>query len=170
MGAGHVDEGFRVTRLLAHKLKCFWHDNSASSTVEFVIALPILLGMLAFAVQYGNALKVRNNLDLASRDAARYLARTPLQDNGGGTNVDQVFLDRARSIIENRLGSTTSTITSFQSSSDDTQATVDVTIEVPFPLLTWIGLFESAEPSLSMSSSERWTRTGTTIVTVGSSS
>lgn len=170
MGAGHVDEGFRVTRLLAYRLHRFWNDNSASSTVEFVIALPILLAMLAFAVQYGNALKVRNNLDLASRDAARYLARTPMQDNGGSMSVDQVFLDRARSIVENRLGSTTSTITSFQSTSDDTQATVDVTIDVPFPLLTWIGLFESAKPSLSMSARERWTRTGTTIVTISSSS
>lgn len=166
MGAGHVAEGNRVTRLITKKLSEFWQDRTGSSTVEFVIALPILLGMLAFAVQYGNALKVRNNLDLASRDAARYLARVPLQGTAGSTTVHPVFQDRARSIIENRLGSTTSTITEFRSSSNETQATVNVTIDVPFPLLTWIGLFESVEPALTMTASEQWTRTGTTIVTV----
>ena len=159
-----------MTRLFARMTRRFAADEKGSSTVEFVIALPILLAMLAFAVQYGNALKVRNNLDLASRDAARYLARVPLQETGGSTTVDQVFLDKARSIVADRLGSTTSTITSFVSTTNDTQSTVNVTIEVPFPLLTWIGLFESAEASLSMTASENWARTGTTIVTVSSSS
>jgi Flp pilus assembly protein TadG len=138
--------------------------------VEFVIALPLLLAMLAFAVQYGNALKVRNNLDIASRDAARYLARVPLQQTGSDISVAQVFIDQARSIIENRLGSSDSMITNFDSSTDAIQASVDVTIQVPFPLLEWIGLFDQTDASLTMNASERWTRTGTTIVTVSSSS
>jgi len=61
-----------VTSRLGTKARNFLKDKAGSVTVEFVIALPILLAILAFAVQYGNALKVRNNLDVASRDAARY--------------------------------------------------------------------------------------------------
>lgn len=156
-----------MTRLFRSIFRRFLEDNRGSSTVEFVIALPILLAILAFAVQYGNALKVRNNLDIASRDAARYLARAPL--NAGGTDVDTIFKNRAKTIVEDRIDTTKSTLASFAATSDSNAVTVNVTINVPFPLLTWIGLFDSADPSLTMSASESWARTGDTVTTTSSS-
>ncbi len=149
------------------KLRKFITDVAGSSTVEFVIALPILLAMLAFSVQYGNALKVRNNLDIVSRDAARYLARAPL--NAAQTDVDTVFKDRARQLIEDRVANTKSTISSFTPTSNATGASVSVTIDVPFPLIKWIALFSTAAPTLSMSSSESWARTGDAVVTTSTS-
>lgn len=123
--------------------------------------------MLAFAVQYGNALKVRNNLDIASRDAARYLARAPLDSSGNA--VDSFFINQAQQLIVARIAATKSTISTFTSSSDATTATVNVTIDVPFPLLAWIGLFDTADAALSMSASESWARTGDTVMTTSSS-
>lgn len=146
----------------------FFTDVAGSATVEFVIALPILFAMLAFSVQYGNALKVRNGLDIASRDAARYLARAPL--NTAKTDVDTAFKDRARQIVERRVLNTKSTISTFAPTSNATIATVTVTIDVPFPLLKWIGLFTTAAPTLSMTSSESWARTGDAVVTTSQSS
>ena len=156
-----------MTRQSRKIAKNWIKDDRGSSTVEFVIALPILLAMLAFAVQYGNALKVRNNLDIASRDAARYLARAPLDSSGN--SVDSYFTSQAQQLVSSRMGSTKSTIASFASSSNATAATVDVTINVPFPLLRWIGLFDSADANLSMSSSESWARTGDTVITTSTS-
>lgn len=156
-----------MTRLYNANLRRFLTDNRGSSTVEFVIALPILLAILAFAVQYGNALKVRNNLDLASRDAARYLARAPL--NPGGTDVDTFFKLAARKIVSDRIDTTKSTISNFVSTSDVTSVTVNVTIDVPFPLLSWIGLFDTADANMSMSASESWARTGDTVTTTSTS-
>jgi len=156
-----------VTRLCYSKIRQFLSDNRGSSTVEFVIALPILLAILAFSVQYGNALKVRNNLDIASRDAARYLARAPL--NSSGTDVDNVFKIAAKKIVSDRIDTTKSNISSFVSTSDVTSVTVNVTIDVPFPLLNWIGLFDTADASLTMSASESWARTGDTVTTSSTS-
>lgn len=156
-----------MARQCLRLVKNWLKDDRGSSTVEFVIALPILLAMLAFSVQYGNALKVRNNLDIASRDAARYLARAPLDSTGNA--VDSVFTAKAQNIVATRIASTKSSIASFTSSSDATTATVEVTIDVPFPLLRWIGLFDSATANLSMSASESWARTGDTVITTSSS-
>lgn len=155
-----------MTRQCLRFLKNWSKDDLGSSTVEFVIALPILLAMLAFSVQYGNALKVRNNLDIASRDAARYLARSPLDTSGNA--VDSYFTTQAQQIVAARIVGTKSSIASFASSSNATTATVDVTINVPFPLLRWIGLFDTASASLSMSASESWARTGDTVITTSS--
>jgi len=156
-----------VTSRLGEKARHFLCDKAGSVTVEFVIALPILLMILAFSVQYGNALKVRNNLDVASRDAARYLARAPL--NAAATDVDVFFKNKARQIVSARVEKTKSTISSFAPASDATSATVSVTIDVPFPLLRWLGLFSNSDPTLSMSSSESWARTGDGITTTSTS-
>jgi len=156
-----------LAHLCPPAIRRFGADAYGSVTVEFVIALPILLAMLAFSVQYGNALKVRNSLDVASRDAARYLARAPL--NQAGTAVDQVFLDRAEQIIQDRVITTQSSIASFSANSDMTTATIDVTINVPFPLLTYIGLFNSVDANIPMSASETWARTGDTVTTTATS-
>ncbi len=156
-----------MTRRYLNIAKNWTNDDRGSSTVEFVIALPILLAILAFAVQYGNALKVRNNLDIASRDAARYLARAPLDSTGNA--VDNYFIVQAKQIVESRIDTTKSTIAAFNSSSNGTSASVDVTIDVPFPLLRWIGLFDTATANLSMSASESWARTGDNVMTSSTS-
>ena len=145
----------------------FFKDSSGSVTVEFVIAMPILLAVLAFAVQYGNALKVRNSLDFSARDAARYLARAPL--NSAGTDVDQIFKDRARLIIANRVETSKSRITTFSPVTDSSTASIDVTVDVPFPLLKWIGIFDGAEATMSMSTTESVLRTGDSVTTTSTS-
>lgn len=154
-------------RCLRARVARFWREDRASVTVEFVVALPILLAMLAFSAQYGNALKIRNNLDVATRDAARYLARAPL-DTGGGS-VDPQFIDQARTMIEARVISAKASINSFSATSDDTTANVDVSIEVPFPILSFIGLFDTAEVTFAIAASETWVRTGDKIETSGTS-
>lgn len=122
--------------------------------------------MLAFAVQYGGVLKIRNNLDVASRDAARYLARAPLNSSGSG--VDQVFIDRARQMIEDRVENADAKIASFAAASDATTATVNITIDVPFPFLEMIALISTARPNIQITTTENWTRTGDGIVTSSS--
>ena len=156
-----------MAHIIPWSIRRFGSDTRASVTVEFVIALPVLLAMLAFSVQYGNALKVRNNLDVAARDAARYLARAPLDPTG--TAVDQVFIDRARQLIAERVATSKATVANFTATSDVTASNVNVTINVPFPLLTYIGLFNTVDANIPMSASENWTRTGDTIVTTATS-
>lgn len=141
----------------------FVRNNEGSATVEFVLALPILLALMAFSIQYGNALAIRNNLDVAARDAARYLARAPLNDSTGAS-IDSTFINKSQAMVAERVLFTKSTITTFSANSDVDGATVEVTIDVPFPLLAWLGLFDTATPSLTMSSSEYWVRTGDRVV------
>lgn len=155
-----------MTHNLDYLFRKFLGDQRGSATVEFVLALPILLAMMAFAVQYGNAMSIRNNLDVATRDAARYLARAPLA-NATGTSIDATFVQAARDMVQDRVLNTKSTITGFTAVSNATGASIDVTIDVPFPLLAWMGFFEeTASPSISMKSTENWVRTGDRIVMV----
>ena len=89
----------RALRRLTGAGRKFARDKRGSITVDFVISMPILLGVLVLTTEYGRVLQARTVLDNAVSDATRYLARVP-QDNG-------VFQARsltiANGLIEDRL-------------------------------------------------------------------
>lgn len=145
-------------------IRSFIRDERAAVTVEFVIALPLLLAMMIFAVQYGNAIRVRNSLDSASRDAARYLSRTPVDSSGA---VNAYFVARARQIVVDQIGDKANNIfVNPQFSS--TGATVNIRADVPFPLLRMTGLYDPGEDFITMNSVQFWRRTGTAVQTSAS--
>jgi len=62
---------------LKDRLAVFARDDKASVSVDFVVAIPILLAVLVFTTEYGRVLQMRTVLDNAVSDATRYLARAP---------------------------------------------------------------------------------------------
>lgn len=155
-----------MTSRLRSLFSVFRTDTRGGATVEFVIALPILLAIMGFSVQYGHALSVRNSLDIASRDAARYLARAPLSTSG---DIDPVFLINAYDIIDSRVSGGDSVITDFTPTSTTANATISVTVNVRFPLLKIISLFDSSDPTVALTATESWARSGTLVYTANSS-
>ena len=66
---------------LKGRLAGFVKDDRASVSVDFVVAIPILLAVLVFTSEYGRVLQMRSVLDNAVADATRYLARAPRDGN-----------------------------------------------------------------------------------------
>lgn len=69
--------------------------------MEFVIALPLLVGMAAVASELGGAMRVNAQLENAVRDTARILSITPLDASGdllanGVDRAFELFADRMR--------------------------------------------------------------------------
>ncbi len=67
--------------LMRGRLAGFAKDDRASVSVDFVVAIPILLAVLVFTSEYGRVLQMRTVLDNAVSDATRYLARAPRGEN-----------------------------------------------------------------------------------------
>ncbi|WP_283810337.1 TadE/TadG family type IV pilus assembly protein [Pontivivens nitratireducens] len=105
----------RVGRKTLDRIRKFFGDSQGAITVEFVVTLPVLLAALGFAEQYGQAMQTRNSLDVAARDAARFISRAPLDPTG--TTVPDEFLCKARGIIETRMGDS---ISLFDGAADGT--------------------------------------------------
>jgi Flp pilus assembly protein TadG len=151
--------GVGLVRTNRDRRTLFKRDTSGTVTVEFVITLPFLIGVLAFASQYGQAMQVRNALDIATRDAARYMARAPL--NGTGSTIDPIFIANAQTLINRRLGSAVEAVrfNTLTSTADVTM--VDVEVDVSFPLLEWIDRGEGGTDfsSFTMEATETWPRT-----------
>ncbi|MEL6679839.1 MAG: TadE family protein [Pseudomonadota bacterium] len=129
-------------------------------TVEFVVTLPILFAVLAFASQYGRAMQVRNAMDVAVRDAARYIARAPSVDG----IVPGAFTSKATQLVTARILSSGNAVTAVNSvnitvGSDD--ITVDVEVLVEFPFLSAIGTGGAGADlsSITMNATESWPRT-----------
>jgi hypothetical protein len=74
-----------------------------------VATSPLILGVLVFTAEYGQALRTRMVLDSAVQDAARFLARSPV-DNATtvpGTPLISFYpstLTQAEQLIEERMG------------------------------------------------------------------
>ena len=62
---------------LRSRLAAFVRGETAAVSVDFVVAIPILLAVLVFTSEYGRVLQMRSVLDNAVSDATRYLARAP---------------------------------------------------------------------------------------------
>ncbi|MEL7465879.1 MAG: TadE/TadG family type IV pilus assembly protein [Pseudomonadota bacterium] len=93
----------RVLRHIAEKALNFSRDGRGSVTVDFVISIPILVGVLVITSEYGRVLQMRTTLDNAVSDATRYLTRVqPDEATGQFTVTSRAFADE---LIRNRLNS-----------------------------------------------------------------
>lgn len=83
------------------RMAAFAKDDRASVSVDFVVAIPILLAVLVFTSEYGRVLQMRSVLDNAVSDATRYLARAPR--NSDGLTYPANVIDIAEQIITQRI-------------------------------------------------------------------
>ncbi len=140
---------------LRGQMRRWLHETRAAVTVEFVIAVPLLLAVLAFTVQYGYAMQVRNALDVAVRDAARYLSRAPIDPVTGV--IHQVFLDRAAALVNERIADTATVEVEDIVVTGDFAA-IRATASVELPLLSvFVFLTGSDDPArITMIACEGW--------------
>lgn len=93
---------------LRRRAEQFAADEQGSASVEFVVTLPLLMGVMALSFEYGEAFSTREALDSAVRDATRLLIRSPaiLIDDASGQRpgLQQYFVDRAREMVAERTG------------------------------------------------------------------
>ncbi len=88
-----------------------------TAALEFVVALPISIGLAVMAAEYGNGLMTREALDSALGDATRVLSRAPLDAVGDPDTetptpeIYTAFHDQARAIIADRTGVPLETVT-----------------------------------------------------------
>ena len=138
-----------------NRLRVFATETRGAVTVEFVIAIPLLLAVLAFAVQYGYAMQVRNALDVAVRDAARYMSRAPIDPVTNA--VDPAFLARATALVNNRISDSALVEVNDLVITADIVA-VKATATVELPLLQVLGWFSGNDTAqtIAMVSCEGW--------------
>ncbi len=117
------------------KISCcarrFASDETGAAAVEFLLASPLLFGVMVFTAEYGQALRVRAALDGAVQDSARFLSRVAADDaTDGFGNPSIAFyqdqLDDARAIIEARTGRAVVTGSTGQPDFNVEVETVDV--------------------------------------------
>lgn len=105
---------------LGHCVRAFYADRSGSASVEFIVSLPLLIGVLVLSAEYGRAMLAREALDSATSAAVRLLGRSPADpssscttapdaDGNPVTTVTQLvlyqdFIDEARALIAERTG------------------------------------------------------------------
>ncbi len=75
-------------------------DDAGAATIEFVLALPLLVSMAAVASELGGAMRVNAQLENAVRDTARILSITPLD---GAGNLLANGVDRAFAMFQTRM-------------------------------------------------------------------
>lgn len=93
--------------MLRRAIRCLWKtsrafaaDRAASVTVDFIVSIPILLGVLVLTTEYGKILNTRTVLDNAVADATRYLTRVPLD---GSNHLPPASIAIAENIIRARM-------------------------------------------------------------------
>ncbi|MEM6933127.1 MAG: TadE/TadG family type IV pilus assembly protein [Pseudomonadota bacterium] len=160
-------------KLVLRKLGQFLADERGSAAMEFVVTLPLLMGILVIAYEYGEAFATRESLDSAVRDATRYIARAPAAD---GLDVDSnqvpeiptYFVNNAIELISTRTGYPTSEINfNYNIQANQTgsalrspffEVLVEVRLIVSLPTLrifgNWIGSSDSPEGGFTMIASD----------------
>lgn len=91
----------RGLRRLAEAGGRFVRDRGGSITVDFVVSIPILIGVLVLTSEYGKLLQTRTILDNAVADATRYLARMPLDESTNFFYPNSIT--QAEALIRDRL-------------------------------------------------------------------
>lgn len=91
-----------ASTFLKRRLARFAADDAAAVSVDFVVAIPILLAVLVFTSEYGRVLQMRSVLDNAVSDATRYLARAP-RDPGDPNAFPPDIVSIAEQIIRQRV-------------------------------------------------------------------
>ncbi|MEL6219809.1 MAG: hypothetical protein AAFR79_15300 [Pseudomonadota bacterium] len=135
-------------------LLLFLEDDQGTASMEFVVALPLLLGPLVIFAEYGEALSKREQLDSAVADAVQLLANSPAWP--GPTEADppqllKPFVDRSARLIAQRLGTSPANIGFGYSMTGDLssgalrspfyQVTVTASITLNQGLLSFINAF-----------------------------
>lgn len=155
-----------MLRKIASAVRRFRADQSGSAGSEFVVSLPLLLGVMVIASEYGGALQVRDALDAATNDAARFLGRAPLDSSG---DLRPYFITEAHGLVAERLGVTPDRV-NFEAEIDVPSGTedafraeyrvitVDVSLTVRMPLLALLDIYsgvdENSIPAIEMYASE----------------
>lgn len=85
--------------------KRFLDDEGGAAAIEFLMSLPLLIGVLLFTSEYGNALRAKMVLNTATADAARLLARSPIYEDETGklTYYDQYY-NAAGNMVAGMIG------------------------------------------------------------------
>lgn len=152
--------------ILRSYFRNFVTDTRGAAGVEFLTTLPLLIGAMVFTAEYGNALRTRMVLNTATADAARFLSRTPLQENQA--NPGQLlfytdFVTEANQMLEARLGGTVNLQAEVIVVSSDNmnytlredpvlvQVETDVNLDVPLlgfinTTLNWASNYNSVNP------------------------
>lgn len=79
---------------MRHLLQRLTRDRSGSTMIEFAFALPVLLLMVLGCIEFGRYYWIRNTLELAVEDAARFAT---LNKNATDTEIQT----RVRSVLGN---------------------------------------------------------------------
>lgn len=141
---------------LGGRIRRFAAASRGAVTVEFVVTLPVLIAVLAFASQYGRAMQVRNALDVATRDATRFLSRAPLNQTG---QVPPTFVGNAEQLVLNRIDGLADDVRFVSVTSDALAAQMEVEVDVSFPWLALVSFGENDYTSITMTAGEVWPRT-----------
>lgn len=93
---------------LPRQAREFIRDDRGNAGLEFATTCPLLLGVLVFTAEYGEALQARMALDLAVQDVARYLARAPVDNATTAPNNPQIslypeFVASAQDLLNRRV-------------------------------------------------------------------
>ena len=136
------------------RLAAFARSETAAVSVDFVVAIPILLAVLVFTSEYGRVLQMRSVLDNAVSDATRYLARAP--------NTNEVFppevIAVAEQIIRQRVNVNHIAIGAPDFGQADASATsqyqtvsltVSIGVETPAIAVIALASYGSNDPKLS---------------------
>lgn len=140
----------------------FLSDDSGTAGLEFVCASPLLLGVLVFTAEYGQAMRARLMLDSAVQDAARFLARAPadrgIDDANGNPTIkfynsflmtaDQTFFARMNDGDSSTGGLNIQVRTVDATNFREPYYVIDVTgtVTIDMPLLSLINIFSSQSP------------------------
>ena len=139
---------------LRRRFAVFSKDDTASVSVDFVVAIPILLAVLVFTSEYGRVLQMRTVLDNAVSDATRYLARAP---NTNGVYPSEV-VDVAEQIIRQRVNvqyiaidapDFDSGIAGTASPFDTISLTVSIGVETPAISIIALAAYGDDDPKVS---------------------
>lgn len=86
----------------------FVANEQGNAGLEFVTSIPLLLGVMVFTAEYGQALRERMVLDNATQDVARFLARSAIDNVAAQPGpIEPAFysqtIDRAEAFMEARV-------------------------------------------------------------------
>ena len=139
---------------LKDRLAVFAGDDKASVSVDFVVAIPILLAVLVFTSEYGRVLQMRTVLDNAVSDATRYLARAPKTGNVFPPEIlaiaEQIIRQRVN-VNHIAIGQPDTDLVNASATSDYETVSLTVSIGIETPAISVIALasYGDSNPEVS---------------------
>ncbi len=120
----------------AGRVGTFLGDERGTASLEFVVALPLLMVPLILFAEYGEALSKREQLDSALADAVQLLAASPAWPGATPSDPPQLlrpFVDRAARLVAQRMGQPVRGIAFSYDVTPDLSAG---SLRIPFHLIT----------------------------------